>query len=110
MEAKSVITNPSGGGKLGPGFYEISGLAWSGNGRIARVDVSTDGGRNWHRAGLDQPVLPQCLTRFRLPWRWDGSPAALASRAADETGYIQPTRQQLQIGRASCRERVCQYV
>jgi sulfane dehydrogenase subunit SoxC len=96
MEAKSVITNPAPPGSLtGSGFREISGLAWSGNGRIARVDVTVDGGRNWRRAELQEPVLPKCLTRFRLPWSWTGAPAQLASRATDETGYVQPTRQQL---------------
>lgn len=96
MEAKSVITRPSGGHVLkARGFHEISGLAWSGRGRIARVDVSTDGGRNWQRARLDEPILPKALTRFRLPWQWQGAPALLKSRATDETGYVQPTREQL---------------
>lgn len=97
MEAKSVITHPAGGGAAleGPGFYEISGLAWSGYGRISRVDVSTDGGRSWRTAALDQPVLAKCLTRFRLPWQWNGEPTLLASRAIDESGYVQPTREQL---------------
>ncbi|MFN4142109.1 sulfite dehydrogenase [Aestuariivirga sp.] len=96
MEAKSVITNPAPPRSIGsPGFHEISGLAWSGNGRIAHVDVTVDGGRSWARAQLQEPVLPKCLTRFRLPWDWTGAPARLASRATDETGYVQPTRQQL---------------
>ncbi|HXW28907.1 MAG TPA: sulfite dehydrogenase, partial [Xanthobacteraceae bacterium] len=93
MEAKSVITFPSGGLRLHDrGFYEISGLAWSGRGRITRVDVSTDGGVSWEPARLQEPILTRCLTRFRLPWRWDGSPARLQSRAIDETGYVQPNR------------------
>jgi sulfane dehydrogenase subunit SoxC len=96
MEAKSVITNPAPPGTIeGAGFREISGLAWSGRGRIARVDVTVDGGRSWRRAELQDPVLPKCLTRFRLPWGWSGAPARLASRAMDETGYVQPTREQL---------------
>jgi len=93
MEAKSVITFPSGGQQLQqPGFVEISGLAWSGNGRIVRVEVSTDGGAGWRDAALQEPVLSKCLTRFRLPWQWDGGPAMLCSRATDETGYVQPSR------------------
>jgi sulfane dehydrogenase subunit SoxC len=96
MEAKSVITFPSGEMKLpGAGFYEITGLAWSGRGKIARVEISTDGGRNWSLAVLQEPVLPICQTRFRFPWIWDGSPAVIASRATDETGYSQPTHEQL---------------
>jgi sulfane dehydrogenase subunit SoxC len=96
MEAKSVITRPSGGQILrGRGFYEISGLAWSGRGRIVRVEVSTDGGARWADAQLQAPVLSMCLTRFRLPWTWDGAPAILQSRAIDETGYLQPTREEL---------------
>jgi sulfane dehydrogenase subunit SoxC len=96
MEAKSVITRPSGGHILkARGFHEISGMAWSGRGRISAVDVSIDGGRNWQRSRLDEPVLPKALTRFRIPWRWEGEPALLASRAIDETRYVQPTREQL---------------
>jgi sulfane dehydrogenase subunit SoxC len=93
MDAKSLIAFPSPGHKLrGPGLYQISGLAWSGRGRIRRVDVSADGGRTWTEAALQDPVLPQCFTRFRLPWRWDGAPVVLKSRAVDETGYVQPER------------------
>jgi sulfane dehydrogenase subunit SoxC len=96
MEAKSVITYPSGGQKLGPpGFYEISGVAWSGAGKIARVEVSLDGGAGWRDAALQEPILPKCLTRFRFPWRWDGGPASLCSRATDETGVTQPSRETL---------------
>jgi sulfane dehydrogenase subunit SoxC len=96
MEAKSVITFPSGGQQLrDKGFYQISGLAWSGHGRIKRVEVSTDGGASRREARLHEPVLPKCLTRFRLPWTWDGGPAQLRSRAVDETGYVQPNRTRL---------------
>jgi len=93
MDAKSVITRPSGGQRLaGPGFQQISGLAWSGRGRVARVEVSTDGGRSWTAARLQDPVLPLAHTRFRLDWRWNGSETVLASRCIDETGDVQPTR------------------
>lgn len=96
MEAKSVITFPSGGHTLPEkGFYEIRGLAWSGRGKITRVDVSTDGGRNWTQAKLEGPVETKALTAFRLPWRWKGGNALLQSRAIDETGYVQPTLQAL---------------
>jgi sulfane dehydrogenase subunit SoxC len=96
MEAKSVVTSPSGEMKLnGPGFYEIEGLAWSGNGKIKRVEVSTDGGKNWSSANLQGPILSVCHTRFKFPWRWDGTPAVIQSRCQDETGYIQPTIKQL---------------
>jgi sulfane dehydrogenase subunit SoxC len=96
MDAKSIVTFPSPGRHLhGPGLYQISGLAWSGRGRIKRVEVSADGGRSWAEAALQDPVLPQCFTRFRLPWRWDGSPLVLKSRAVDETGYVQPEREAL---------------
>jgi sulfane dehydrogenase subunit SoxC len=90
-ECKSVITSPSGGQVLlDKGYYEITGLAWSGRGRIARVDVSVDGGRNWQAARLQEPVLTKCLTRFRHDWVWDGSSTIVQSRAVDETGYVQP--------------------
>jgi len=93
MEAKSVIVRPSGGQALPrPGFVEIYGYAWSGRGRIRAVDVSVDGGQSWSEARLEEPVLPKCLTAFRLPWQWDGSPAVLQSRAVDDSGYVQPPR------------------
>src|SRR6266496_4282927 len=96
MEAKSVITRPSGEQLLdAPGFYEISGLAWSGRGRITRVEVSTDDGKTWTDAQLNSPVFPKAATRFSLAWKWDGGEAALQSRCTDETGYVQPTREQL---------------
>jgi sulfane dehydrogenase subunit SoxC len=96
MEAKSVITAPSGEMKLpGPGFHEITGLAWSGRGRIRRVEISVDNGTTWRRAKLQEPVLPVCHTRFRIPWDWDGKPAMFMSRCTDETGYTQPTIAQL---------------
>lgn len=96
MECKSVVTNPSGGMSLkGPGFYEIQGFAWSGNGAITNVDVTVDGGRTWREAMVEGPVLDKCLTRFRYRWNWDGGPAKIASRAVDSTGYVQPTVEDL---------------
>lgn len=101
MEAKSVITSPSGEMSLpAPGYYEITGLAWSGRGRVKRVEVSTDGGTSWQIAELQGPILPLCTTRFSLPWRWDGKPAILMSRCQDETGYIQPTIKELVAARS----------
>jgi sulfane dehydrogenase subunit SoxC len=93
MEAKSVITFPSGGQTLpARGLYELTGVAWSGHGRIERVDITLDGGRTWRQATLQEPRLPLALTRFRMEWRFDGQDAVIASRATDETGYVQPTR------------------
>jgi len=92
QECKSVVTTPSGGQVLlDKGFYSISGLAWSGRGKVKRVDVSVDGGRNWRTAQLQGPVMSKCLTRFNLDWVWDGKPAIVQSRATDETGYVQPS-------------------
>jgi sulfane dehydrogenase subunit SoxC len=96
IEAKSVITRPSPGLAMkGVGLYEISGLAWSGYGKIAKVDVSADGGKSWAPAVLQEPVLAKALTRFRVAWRWNGGPAILQSRATDESGHVQPTRSRL---------------
>jgi sulfane dehydrogenase subunit SoxC len=93
LPVKSVITRPSGAMTMnGPGYYEISGIAWSGHGKVAQVEVSMDGGHNWTRAELVAPVLPKCLTRFRLSWDWDGKGAVLQSRCTDELGHVQPTR------------------
>jgi len=96
MDPKSLITFPSGGQVLpAPGFYEISGLAWSGRGAIRRVEVSTDGGATWQDAKLQEPVLPIAFTRFRLGWKWDGKEAVVQSRCTDEHGDVQPTLAQL---------------
>ena len=96
QECKSVITTPSGGQQLlETGFYNISGMAWSGRGKIKRVDVSVDGGRNWREARLESPVLTKAITRFNIDWVWDGKPAILQSRATDETGHIQSSYRML---------------
>jgi sulfane dehydrogenase subunit SoxC len=101
MDAKSIITSPAHPDRITPGWREISGLAWSGRGKIDRVDVSTDGGARWSRAELDTPVLPKAHTRFRLMWNWRGDETTFMSRAADETGYVQPTRQAYEAARGS---------
>ena len=100
MEAKSVITTPSGGMNIKPGLIEIQGFAWSGLGKIRAVDISLDGGRNWREARLEEPVLDKTLTRFRFNWNWDGSPVTIASRAVDSTGYVQPTVEDIRKVRA----------
>jgi sulfane dehydrogenase subunit SoxC len=102
IDAKSVITFPCPEKPLAqPGLYEIRGLAWSGRGKVKRVDVSTDGGINWQSATLHEPVLSKALTKFTLPWRWNGQPALLESRVIDETGYVQPTITQLRKERGT---------
>jgi sulfane dehydrogenase subunit SoxC len=96
MDAKSVVTNPSPQAPLlkrGPNV--LSGIAWSGRGAIARVDVSIDGGKNWQHARIDGPVLPMSLTRFYVEFDWNGSDLLIQSRATDETGYLQPTKDEL---------------
>ena len=97
MQAKSLITSPSVGMTLpdNPGIYQVTGLAWSGNGKIRKVEVSADGGDTWVEAELSDPVLDKAFTRFSLPWQWRGQYAILQSRAIDETGYQQPSRDTL---------------
>ena len=92
MDARSIITFPAYPVVLEKGWVEIRGLAWSGRGRIQRVDVSTDGGRKWEPASLDGLVLPKAQTRFSYLWNWNGRETEIMSRAVDETGYEQPTR------------------
>jgi sulfane dehydrogenase subunit SoxC len=102
QECKSVVTTPSGGQVLlDKGFYNVSGLAWSGRGKVVKVDVTVDGGRNWRVARLEQPVMSKCLTRFNIDWVWDGKPAIVQSRASDDSGYVQPTYRQLRAVRGS---------
>jgi len=99
MDARSVITSPSYPQAISKGFIEIRGIAWSGRGVIRRVDISTDGGRTWKPATLQQPVLPKAHTRFRFAWEWDGRPTELLSRAVDESGYVQPEMSALRAAR-----------
>ena len=102
QECKSVVTTPSGGQVLlDKGFYNITGLAWSGKGKIKKVDVSVDGGRNWRSTRLQGPVMSKALTRFNIDWVWDGKPTIIQSRAMDETGFVQPTYQQLRAVRGT---------
>jgi len=95
MDARSLITYPAYPVTLSRGWIEINGIAWTGSGKITRVDVSTDGGATWTPSKLQEPVLPKAHTRFRHLWKWDGGEAAIMSRAKDETGYVQPTRADL---------------
>lgn len=100
MEAKSVIAFPAAGARLSErGPYELRGFAWSGRGRITRVDVSLDGGTTWAQARLDEPALSKAFTRFTHDVRWDGRETIVASRATDETGYVQPTHERLVAAR-----------
>lgn len=99
MDAKSIVTHPAHPARIERGWHEIAGIAWSGRGRIAHVDISVDGGREWRRAGLQEPVLPKAHTRFHMMWKWNGAPATIMSRATDETGYVQPTRATFVEGR-----------
>jgi len=102
MGVKSVITSPSPGLDLGPaGIYQISGIAWTGKGRIRRVEVSADAGKSWADAALDEQVLSKCLTRFRAPWRWQGADSVIMSRATDEYGNVQPTRDAVMAARSA---------
>jgi sulfane dehydrogenase subunit SoxC len=104
QEVKSFITQPSPGLKMnGAGYYEISGLAFSGDGKIARVMVSADAGKTWAQATLEEPVLDKSFTRFRLPWRWDGGSATLQSRAWDDRGNVQPTRAEFVAARGELK-------
>lgn len=102
MGVKSVITSPSPGLSLQEkGLYQVTGVAWSGAGSIRRVEVSADAGRSWAEAALDAHVLPMCLTRFRTAWNWDGGPAILMSRATDDAGHVQPSRDMVMARRAA---------
>ena len=101
-EANSVITFPCPDKKLpGKGAYEVRGLAWSGRGKVKAVDVSVDGGKTWKEAKLVEPVFSKCLTRFTMPWEWDGKETLIMSRVTDETGYTQPTLRQLRKERGT---------
>ncbi len=95
MDARSIITSPSYPGSVEKGWLEISGLAWSGRGKIERVEVSTDAGKSWHSASLQQPVLDKAHVRFRYLYKWNGDETEIMSRAVDTTGYTQPTLKQL---------------
>lgn len=95
IDARSIITFPAYPNPVQPGWIEIRGLAWSGRGKVSRVDVSTDAGKSWHSATLQDPILDKAHTAFRYLWQWKGDETEIMSRVTDETGYIQPTIGQL---------------
>ena len=95
MDAKSIITSPAHPDTIARGWRSVTGLAWSGRGRISRVEVSSDGGQSWSDAILQEPVLSKAHVRFNHMWEWNGTEAILLCRATDETGYVQPTRSEL---------------
>jgi sulfane dehydrogenase subunit SoxC len=101
IDARSIITFPAYPVQLEKGWVEIRGLAWSGRGRIVKVEVSTDAGRSWVPARLQEPVLDKAHTAFRLLWQWDGRETEILSRAVDDTGYTQPTLDQLIAARGT---------
>jgi sulfane dehydrogenase subunit SoxC len=88
----SVITSPSGMMTIKPGYNRITGLAWSGYGKIIKVEISTDAGKSWKVAQLNHPVLPKAQARFQMDWTWDGRPTKIVSRSTDEKGNVQPDR------------------
>ena len=92
MDVNSVITSPSGMMAIKPGYQRITGLAWSGHGKIAKVEISTDGAKSWKEAELNLPVLPKAQTRFQMDWTWDGRPTRIVSRSIDDRGNVQPDR------------------
>jgi sulfane dehydrogenase subunit SoxC len=99
MDARSVITYPAYPRRIERGWHELRGIAWSGRGRIERVELSFDEGRSWVAASLQEPVVPKAHTRFRHMWLWDGRETTFLSRAVDETGYVQPTVRELVAAR-----------
>ncbi|MDH3224188.1 MAG: sulfite dehydrogenase, partial [Gemmatimonadota bacterium] len=101
MDARSLITSPGYPQVVEPGWIEIRGIAWSGRGKIDRVDISVDDGRTWVSGDLQEPVLPKAFTRFRYLWEWDGRETAVWSRAVDETGYVQPSAQEFIAARTA---------
>jgi sulfane dehydrogenase subunit SoxC len=92
MGTNSVITSPSGMMEIRPGYNRITGLAWSGHGKITKVEVSTDKAKSWKPAQLNDPALPKAQARFQMDWVWDGKPTKIVSRATDDKGNVQPDR------------------
>jgi sulfane dehydrogenase subunit SoxC len=101
MDARSIITFPSYPQKVERGWIEIRGIAWTGRGKIVQVDISTDAGKTWNPARLQEPVLDKAHTYFRYLWQWNGDETEILSRVVDETGYVQPTISQLVAARGT---------
>src|ERR1700694_6231491 len=76
----------------GLGWYDISDPTGSGAGKISKVNVTGAGSRSGREAALQEPIFSKSVTRFRLPWQWNGERALLQSRATDEKGRVQPAR------------------
>ena len=103
MDARSLITYPGYPETIAPGMVDVEGVAWSGRGRIAKVEISVDDRRSWQEAELQSPILSKAFTRFRFPWRWSGEETVIWSRATDETGYVQPTIEAMKAARGNRR-------
>ncbi|MDI9880511.1 sulfite dehydrogenase [Flectobacillus longus] len=101
IDARSIITFPSFPQSIEKGWIEIKGLAWSGRGKVLKVEVSTNAGKTWQVANIQEPVLDKAHVRFRYLWKWNGEETEIMSRVTDETGYTQPTFQQLVEARGS---------
>jgi sulfane dehydrogenase subunit SoxC len=101
LDARSIITFPSFPQKVERGWIEIRGIAWTGRGKIVKVEVSTDAGKTWNSAQLQAPVLSKAHTYFRYLWQWNGLATEILSRAVDETGYTQPSLKQLADARGT---------
>src|SRR5690606_39801336 len=95
------VTYPAYTKKIEKGWQELRGIAWSGRGKVTKVLVSVDNGKTWQEAHLQRPVLEKAHTAFKFMWNWDGKPTRVLSKAIDETGYGQPTYNQLVKARES---------
>jgi len=104
MDVRSLITHPGYPEQIKPGTVDIQGIAWSGRGKIAKVEISTDDRRTWQEAQLQRPILSKAFTRFHFPWKWKkGQSTVIWSRATDETGYRQPSLDELKAAREDHR-------
>src|SRR5690606_16120708 len=101
MDARSIITYPAYTQKIEISWHELRGIAWLGRGKVAKVLVSVDNGKTWQEAHLQGPVLEKAHTAFKFMWNWDGKPTRVLSKVIDETGYEQPTYNQLVEARES---------
>jgi DMSO/TMAO reductase YedYZ molybdopterin-dependent catalytic subunit len=91
MVVKSLISAPQEGGTVGLGPLTVQGVAWSGEVKIARVELSLDGGRTWKSARLVGADFPYAWRQWQFLWKPSTpGPVTILCRATDARGETQP--------------------
>jgi len=90
LEVKSVILQPADGQQVPAGSVTVAGWAWAGEGELAGVDVSADGGQSWKPARLVGEAHRYAWRGWEYAWEAKAGQQTVMARATDSYGRIQP--------------------